>query len=37
VRPVPVPERDSYAQFALAAGGKEMSTTMAFVRLLGAC
>jgi pyruvate dehydrogenase E1 component len=33
---VPVPEAGSYAQFALQAGGKEMSTTMAFVRLLGA-
>ena len=33
---VPVPEAASYAQFALAAAGKEMSTTMAFVRLLGA-
>ncbi|HEX2547275.1 MAG TPA: pyruvate dehydrogenase (acetyl-transferring), homodimeric type, partial [Ramlibacter sp.] len=33
---VPVPEAASYAQFALQAGGKEMSTTMAFVRLLGA-
>ncbi|GAB3778093.1 alpha-ketoglutarate dehydrogenase [Ramlibacter monticola] len=33
--PVPVPEAASYAQFALQAGGKEMSTTMAFVRLLG--
>jgi pyruvate dehydrogenase E1 component len=33
---VPVPEPASYAQFALQAGGKEMSTTMAFVRLLGA-
>jgi pyruvate dehydrogenase E1 component len=32
---VPVPEVASYAQFALAAAGKEMSTTMAFVRLLG--
>ena len=32
---VPVPAAESYAQFALAAGGKEMSTTMAFVRLLG--
>jgi pyruvate dehydrogenase E1 component len=32
---VPVPEPASYAQFALQAGGKEMSTTMAFVRLLG--
>src|SRR6478752_2854188 len=33
---VPVPDAGSYAQFALQAGGKEMSTTMAFVRLLGA-
>jgi pyruvate dehydrogenase E1 component len=33
---VPKPEIASYAKFALAAGGKEMSTTMAFVRLLGA-
>jgi pyruvate dehydrogenase E1 component len=33
---VPVPAADSYAQFALQAAGKEMSTTMAFVRLLGA-
>lgn len=32
---VPVPEAAAYAQFALQAGGKEMSTTMAFVRLLG--
>ena len=32
---LPVPELASYAQFALAADGKEMSTTMAFVRLLG--
>jgi len=32
---VPVPDAASYAQFALEAGGKEMSTTMAFVRLLG--
>ena len=32
---VPVPAIDSYAQFALQAAGKEMSTTMAFVRLLG--
>jgi pyruvate dehydrogenase E1 component len=31
-----VPELASYAQFALAAGGKEMSTTMAAVRLIGA-
>jgi len=33
---VAVPEAAAYAQFALRAGGKEMSTTMAFVRLLGA-
>ena len=32
---VPVPSMDSYAQFALKADGKEMSTTMAFVRMLG--
>ena len=32
---VPVPDLGSYAQFALAADGKEMSTTMAFVRMLG--
>ncbi len=32
---VPKPELGSYAQFALAAAGKDMSTTMAFVRLLG--
>ena len=32
---VPKPELSAYAPFALAAGGKEMSTTMAFVRLLG--
>jgi pyruvate dehydrogenase E1 component len=32
---LPVPELGSYAAFATAAGGKEMSTTMAFVRLLG--
>ncbi len=32
---LPVPEASTYAQFALEAGGKEMSTTMAFVRLLG--
>ncbi|MGV3569218.1 MAG: transketolase-like TK C-terminal-containing protein, partial [Ramlibacter sp.] len=32
---VPVPDCAGYAQFALQAGGKEMSTTMAFVRLLG--
>lgn len=32
---VPVPALEGYAQFALAAAGKEMSTTMAFVRMLG--
>ena len=32
---VPVPALAQYAQFALAADGKEMSTTMAFVRMLG--
>ncbi|MBS0341685.1 MAG: alpha-ketoglutarate dehydrogenase [Proteobacteria bacterium] len=32
---VPVPELANYAQFAVTAAGKEMSTTMAFVRLLG--
>ena len=33
---VPVPDLASYASFATQAGGKEMSTTMAFVRMLGA-
>jgi pyruvate dehydrogenase E1 component len=33
--PVPVPPIGGYAKFALAAQGKEMSTTMAAVRLLG--
>lgn len=32
---LPVPALDAYASFALQAGGKEMSTTMAFVRMLG--
>ncbi len=32
---VPVPPIEAYAQFALKADGKEMSTTMAFVRMLG--
>ena len=32
---VPVPPLAGYGQFALAADGKEMSTTMAFVRMLG--
>jgi pyruvate dehydrogenase E1 component len=31
---LPVPPVDSFGGFALQAGGKEMSTTMAFVRLL---
>ena len=34
-KPLPVPPIASYAQFALQAAGKEMSTTMAFVRMLG--
>ncbi|MEY5099733.1 MAG: alpha-ketoglutarate dehydrogenase [Pseudomonadota bacterium] len=33
--PVPVPAMQGYANFALQPGGKEMSTTMAFVRMLG--
>jgi pyruvate dehydrogenase E1 component len=33
--PLAVPSIDSYAQFAIEAGGKEMSTTMAAVRMLG--
>ncbi|MEK9811777.1 MAG: pyruvate dehydrogenase (acetyl-transferring), homodimeric type [Bordetella sp.] len=33
---VTVPAIDSHSRFALRAGGKEMSTTMAFVRQLGA-
>ncbi len=32
---VAVPEMSQYSQFATQAGGKEMSTTMAFVRVLG--
>src|SRR3546814_4133709 len=32
---LPVPPMPAYAQFALQAGGKEMSTTMALVRMLG--
>ena len=32
---VPVPELGAYAGFATAAEGKDMSTTMAFVRMLG--
>ncbi|NML17085.1 alpha-ketoglutarate dehydrogenase [Azohydromonas caseinilytica] len=33
--PVPVPALERYGSFALQAEGKEMSTTMAFVRMLG--
>jgi len=33
--PLPVPAIESHASFALQAEGKEMSTTMAFVRMLG--
>ena len=33
--PVPVPALEQYGAFAVAADGKEMSTTMAFVRMLG--
>ena len=33
---IPVPAVNQYAQFALDAQGKNMSTTMAFVRMLGA-
>jgi pyruvate dehydrogenase E1 component len=33
--PVAVPPLPGYAAFATAAGGREMSTTMAFVRMLG--
>ncbi|MEP7183813.1 MAG: alpha-ketoglutarate dehydrogenase [Betaproteobacteria bacterium] len=33
--PVPVPEIAAYAAFATHAAGKQMSTTMAFVRMLG--
>ncbi|PLC54658.1 pyruvate dehydrogenase (acetyl-transferring), homodimeric type [Pollutimonas nitritireducens] len=33
---VPVPDLERYGRFALAESGREMSTTMAFVRLLGA-
>ena len=32
---VPVPPLESFGRFALQADGKEMSTTMAFVRMLG--
>ncbi|VTU33842.1 Pyruvate dehydrogenase E1 component [Variovorax sp. SRS16] len=33
---VPKPELAAYAKFAIEAAGKDMSTTMAFVRMLGA-
>lgn len=33
--PVAVPPLDAYGRFAVVPGGKEMSTTMAFVRMLG--
>src|SRR5690606_37466747 len=33
--PVPVPELASYARFATESDGRAMSTTMAFVRMLG--
>ncbi|MFZ6771885.1 alpha-ketoglutarate dehydrogenase [Undibacterium sp. SXout7W] len=32
---IPVPDLSAYGGFALQPGGKEMSTTMAFVRILG--
>ena len=34
--PLPVPALESYASFALQAEGKEMSSTMALVRMMGA-
>ena len=34
--PLAVPPLDGWGRFAIAADGKEMSTTMAFVRMLGA-
>jgi pyruvate dehydrogenase E1 component len=34
--PLAVPEAQSFARFALEAAGREMSTTMAFVRMIGA-
>jgi pyruvate dehydrogenase E1 component len=33
--PLPTPNAEAFARFALDAGGKEMSTTMAFVRMVG--
>lgn len=33
--PIAIPSLSAYASFALAPAGKEMSTTMAFVRMLG--
>jgi pyruvate dehydrogenase E1 component len=35
-QPLPKPALDAYGRFAVKAEGKEMSTTMAFVRMLGA-
>jgi len=35
-QPLAVPDISGYARFALQGGGREMSTTMAFVRMLGA-
>lgn len=32
---IPVPKLEAYAEFALSANGKEMSSTMVFVRMLG--
>ena len=34
--PLATPEAQAFARFALEAGGKEMSTTVAFVRMVGA-
>jgi pyruvate dehydrogenase E1 component len=34
--PLPTPAAAAFAKFALEAGGKEMSTTVAFVRMVGA-
>ena len=34
--PLSTPKTEAFAKFALDAGGKEMSTTMAFVRMVGA-
>ena len=34
--PLPTPKAEEFAKFALEAAGKDMSTTMAFVRMVGA-